>query len=204
MGQECCSRNESTQEQGCCGGSGSCGDAEDETDYDTDIVPIRSLPQLGASREGVLEESQETLIFGRRAPQAINEPEKSFVFLWIGDSSSITLRNLKMRFNGSTHYIWDPEKERLEADRVLARALMQRYGLVERAKEADLIGIVVGTLGVAKYLDMVEYVKKIIHDAGKKYYLYVVGKINPYKLANFPEVDIFVLIACHENSAIDS
>ena len=85
-----------------------------------------------------------------------------------------------------------------------ARALMQRYGLVERAKEADLIGIVVGTLGVAKYLDMVEYVKKIIHDAGKKYYLYVVGKINPYKLANFPEVDIFVLIACHENSAIDS
>ena len=46
--------------------------------------------------------------------------------------------------------------------------------------------------------------KKIIKDAGKNYYLYVVGKINPYKLANFPEVGVFVLIACHENSAIDS
>ena len=30
------------------------------------------------------------------------------------------------------------------------------------------------------------------------------GKINPAKLLNFPEIDVFVLVACPENSLLDS
>lgn len=37
-----------------------------------------------------------------------------------------------------------------------------------------------------------------------KFYTFVVGKINPEKLANFMEIDVFVLIACPENSLISS
>ena len=36
------------------------------------------------------------------------------------------------------------------------------------------------------------------------YYIFAVGKINVPKLANFAEVDMFVLVACPENSMIDS
>jgi diphthamide biosynthesis protein 2 len=32
----------------------------------------------------------------------------------------------------------------------------------------------------------------------------VVGKLNVPKLANFQEIDIFVIVACPENSLVDS
>ena len=35
-------------------------------------------------------------------------------------------------------------------------------------------------------------------------YIFSVGKINVAKLANFMEIDIFVLIACPENTLLDS
>jgi len=176
---------------------------EEDILEETEIVSIQSFP--GAECDDTnLNESGEILIFGRKAPNAIRSASDGTVILWIGDSSSICLRNLKMRFNSSKFFIWQPEKKSFEQERILNRALMQRYGLIGKAKEADIIGIVVGTLAVSKYLHMVNYVKHIIKEAGKNYYLYVVGKVNPYKLANFPEVGIFVLIACHENSAIDS
>lgn len=56
-------------------------------------------------------------------------------------------------------------------------------------------GIVVGTLGVAGYLEAAEQVRQLAHAAGKKTYTLLMGKPSPVKLANFPEVDIFVLIA---------
>lgn len=34
-------------------------------------------------------------------------------------------------------------------------------------------------------------------------YTFVVGKLNPNKLANFPEIDVFVAVACPENSLIN-
>lgn len=39
---------------------------------------------------------------------------------------------------------------------------------------------------------------------GKKSYTIVVGKLNTAKLANFMEVDIFVLVGCTENTLVDS
>ncbi len=56
-------------------------------------------------------------------------------------------------------------------------------------------GIVVGTLGVAGYLEAAEAIKKLAQAAGKKTYTLLMGKPSPVKLANFPEVDVFVLIA---------
>ncbi len=81
---------------------------------------------------------------------------------------------------------------------------MKRYYLVQQAKDSSVIGIVVGTLGVAHYLSVIEHLKTIIKQADKKYYTFVVGKLNVAKLANFQEIDIFVLVACPENSLIDS
>ncbi|KAJ1974422.1 Diphthamide biosynthesis protein 2 [Dimargaris verticillata] len=84
------------------------------------------------------------------------------------------------------------------------RSLMKRYYLMQKARDADVVGIVVGTLGVAHYLEMLHHLKHIIRQAGKKHYQFVIGKINVAKLANFMEIDVFVLVACPENSLIDS
>ncbi|CAN0049340.1 unnamed protein product, partial [Laminaria digitata] len=66
--------------------------------------------------------------------------------------------------------------------------LMRRYYLVQRAKEAEVIGIVVGTLGVQRYSSVVRSLRRMIEDAGRKAYTLAVGKVNVAKLANFAEV----------------
>ena len=52
-----------------------------------------------------------------------------------------------------------------------------------------------GTLGVAGFLRAAEEVRRLARAAGKRTYTLLMGKPNPAKLANFPEVDVFVLIA---------
>jgi len=83
-------------------------------------------------------------------------------------------------------------------------ALMKRYVMVQKVKDSNIIGIVVGTLGVEMYQTMIEQIKLLIKASGKKYYLFVMGKINVAKMANFMEIDSFVYIACPENTLMDS
>ncbi|NXO05363.1 DPH2 synthase, partial [Rhinopomastus cyanomelas] len=84
------------------------------------------------------------------------------------------------------------------------RALMRRLYLVERARDAHVVGILVGTLGVAGYMAVLQHIRELLCRAGKRSYTLAVGKPNPAKLANFLEVDIFVLVACAQNSLLDS
>jgi len=56
-------------------------------------------------------------------------------------------------------------------------------------------GIVVGTLGVAGYGEAVDTIRSLAKAAGKKTYTLLMGKPSPAKLANFLEVDVFVLVA---------
>ena len=44
----------------------------------------------------------------------------------------------------------------------------------------------------------------MVKAAGKRAYTFLVGKPNVAKLANFPEIDVFVLVACTELTFIDS
>ncbi|KAG8933845.1 Diphthamide biosynthesis protein 2 [Tulasnella sp. 418] len=81
---------------------------------------------------------------------------------------------------------------------------MRRYATVQKARDADVFGILIGTLGVASYIPMIKHVRLLLTRAGKKSYTVSVGKLNPSKLANFTEIECFVLIACPENSVIDS
>ena len=76
---------------------------------------------------------------------------------------------------------------------------MKRYALVEKAKDADRIGILVGTLGAASYSSVIDRVRDTVTKSGRKAYTFLVGKPNVAKLANFPEIDMFVLVACPES-----
>ncbi|KAM0726913.1 2-(3-amino-3-carboxypropyl)histidine synthase subunit 2 [Formica fusca] len=82
--------------------------------------------------------------------------------------------------------------------------LKRRRFLIEKLKDAKVVGIVVATLGIKEYLTAINTVKKILKQKNKKSYILNVGKINPAKLANFPEIDAFVVIACPENEVFDS
>ncbi|KAM6218396.1 2-(3-amino-3-carboxypropyl)histidine synthase subunit 2 isoform 2-T2 [Rhynchocyon petersi] len=82
--------------------------------------------------------------------------------------------------------------ESVRAGRLRAR----RHYLVERAKDARVVGLLVGTLGVARYQEALAHLQNLTQAAGKRSYVLSLGRPTPAKLANFPEVDVFVLLAC--------
>lgn len=56
----------------------------------------------------------------------------------------------------------------------------------------------------ANSLPLLTRLRTLLREAHKKTYTLSVGKLNPAKLANFAEIECFVLIACGENSLVDS
>ncbi|KAH8682558.1 putative diphthamide synthesis protein-domain-containing protein [Xylariales sp. PMI_506] len=81
--------------------------------------------------------------------------------------------------------------------------LRRRYGLVIRLVTASIIGILVNTLSVANYLPTINKLKEQIAAAGKKSYTIVVGKLNAAKLANFAEIDGWVVVGCWESGLVE-
>ncbi|CAO3652063.1 unnamed protein product [Cunninghamella echinulata] len=126
------------------------------------------------------------------------------VIFFIG-KEGLTLTNIMMVHNQCQIYTYNPlSKEGRKETVSVNKMLMKRYFMVQKAKDANTIGIVVGTLGVASYMNIIEHLKRIITLSGRKWYLFVMGKLNVAKMANFMEIDCYVLVACPENSLIDS
>lgn len=126
------------------------------------------------------------------------------VLVWIGQEGP-ALTNIMLTFNASPVVLYDPDKKCLITDVAnQSKVLMRRYYLVERAKDANIVGIVIGTLGVAGHREVVRYIKRLVKESGKRSYTLAMGKPNPAKLANFPECDIFVLVACAQTALLDS
>lgn len=117
----------------------------------------------------------------------------------------LTLTNFMMTWNRCAFSSFNPDTSTGRAESLnINRALMKRYYNIERAKDASVVGILVGTLGVANYLSIIKQLKESVRKAGKKSYMFAMGKINVPKLANFLEIDVYVLVACPENSLLDS
>ncbi|KAI1499032.1 putative diphthamide synthesis protein-domain-containing protein [Biscogniauxia marginata] len=84
-----------------------------------------------------------------------------------------------------------------------AALLRRRYALVIRLATASIIGILVNTLSVKNYMPTISTLKNQIAAAGKKSYTIVVGKLNAAKLANFAEVDGWVVVGCWESGLVE-
>lgn len=84
------------------------------------------------------------------------------------------------------------------------RAILgRRYAKVLSLSTAGIIGILVNTLSISNYLSSIDSIRQLIAAAGKKSYTMVVGKLNPAKLANFAEVDGWVVVGCWESSLVE-
>lgn len=84
------------------------------------------------------------------------------------------------------------------------RALLgRRYAKLLNLTSAGVIGILVNTLSVANYLSSIDAIRTQIAAAGKKSYTIVVGKLNPAKLANFAEIEGWVVVGCWESSLVE-
>ncbi len=135
-------------------------------------------------------------------------------FVWIGSLDAPALRHLQLSYSTASWLSIDPFSAPSNSDSSIkieqglplevSRLLKRRYFLVEKARNANIIGILVGTLGAAGYGDALRKLRKAAQSAGKKTYTMLMGKPSPAKLANFPEVDVFVLVADPQGQILDS
>lgn len=79
---------------------------------------------------------------------------------------------------------------------------IKRLRLIEKISSCECFGIVVGTVSVALYREVIARVKATIKKYSKSFFTLVLGKINEAKLANFSSVDAFVYIGCSESSIL--
>ncbi|KAF9478781.1 diphthamide biosynthesis protein [Pholiota conissans] len=129
--------------------------------------------------------------------------EQTTTIFYIG-GESLSLTNLLMTNAACDVFTFDPRTETATlASGRTNRLLMRRYAAVQKARDADVFGILVGTLGVASYLPLISHLRRLLARRRKKSYTISVGKLNPAKLANFLEVECFVLVACPENSLVE-
>ncbi|KAJ6632488.1 putative diphthamide synthesis protein-domain-containing protein [Mycena sp. CBHHK59/15] len=136
-------------------------------------------------------------------PAVAAEADAPESIIYIG-GESLGLTNLLITHSTHSVYSYDPRQRtaRLESART-NRLLMRRYAAVQKVRDADVVGILVGTLGVASYLPLITHLRAALARAHKKSYTLSVGKLNPAKLANFMEIECFVLVACPENSVVE-
>jgi diphthamide biosynthesis protein 2 len=215
----CCSSSEGVSS------SKDCGSAT----APTSCVISPSLPATppSSSPSGPVEEGAfvELGFCGRLwKPTTTTRLTNDDIIVYIGDQSSSTLTTLLLNFANNKVFGYDPSKQQLREENGQVNRTLQRrfylgkltlsvstsnpltsfFFLVEKTKDAQTIGLVVGTLGVARYRESLAQLKKEIKSSGRKYYVFVVGKINVPKLANFLEIEVFVLVACPLLSTVDS
>ncbi|EIN04475.1 diphthamide biosynthesis protein [Punctularia strigosozonata HHB-11173 SS5] len=137
-------------------------------------------------------------------PALVDRDPSHCIVLYVGDES-LGLTNLLLTHSEYEVYSYNPDSSTFRLESVKTnKLLMRRYAVLQRARDADVFGILVGTLGVASYLPLITHLRSVLKRAQKKSYTISVGKLNPAKLGNFAEIECFVLVACPENSLVDA
>ncbi|KAM7534325.1 hypothetical protein Aperf_G00000114624 [Anoplocephala perfoliata] len=104
-----------------------------------------------------------------------------------------------------TPIVIDPKTEEVSlASQSASKLLRRRYFLMEKAKSAKRIGILMGSLSISRYLDVVDRIKHLLQRAKISYTTLIVGRLNEAKLMNFPDLDALVLVACPHASLYDN
>jgi len=164
------------------------------------IIPTHGPTKDHASSD----DNNYCVINGRRLKLKKGLVIEDYVLFFIGQEGPL-LTKLLMTLNRCQLFSYDPHLRRARKESVNVNKLLQkRYYAVEKARDSRIVGILMGTLGMSRYLDVIERLKSVARHAGKKTYTIVVGRLNPSKLANFPEIDVFVFVACPDNSLLDS
>lgn len=80
--------------------------------------------------------------------------------------------------------------------------LAKRYRFMHMARTAATVGILVNTLLLQLTRELIDEVAGWVKAAGKKHYMFVVGKPNVAKLANFEAVDVWCVLGCGHGGVV--
>ena len=106
------------------------------------------------------------------------------VMVYYIGSEGPRLVRLAMRYSNNHFVVYDPQTEDgtdsiiVPAMQKAARMVQKRYFQVQKAKDARIFGILIGTLSVARYRDILKRVRELLKRMGRKHYTFIVGKVN--------------------------
>lgn len=141
------------------------------------------------------------IIPNRKLDEGVNMQEYSLFH--ISEPPSALLLTLSSRVKDMHIYSTDSTTGNETTRTNTARALMRRYALLTSLSSCAVFGILINTLSVTNYLPTVNSLASLIRSKGKKSYTFVVGKVNAAKLANFSEIDGWVVVGCWESSLVE-
>ena len=156
------------------------------------------------------------LLYGRQLiPYLdINKIDNSCSLLYIGDSTEDDLlTELSLRFcniiNNIFVLIFNKDKKCFEGQILskpfTSKLLYRRFNLIEKAKECNTFGLLIGSLSKPNLNEIIDLIKSLLQSQERKVYTLLLGKITDEKLANFIEyIDAFVLIGCPFNKGYNS
>lgn len=135
-----------------------------------------------------------------------DQREKEDVFMWYGSNDAPARELLMLTYNAKRWVSIDPIQGSIDHGLPLKlyQTLRKRYFLVDKARKANIVGVVVGTLAANGYKESINALRVAATKADKKTYTLLMGKPSPAKLANFPEIDVFVLVADPQGMILDS
>lgn len=133
-----------------------------------------------------------------------NQTTENYTCVYIGNDNQ-SLFNISMGIKCKKWLLFDISTNLMrEIQAMDTKFMMKRSHYIEKCKDAQTLGIVVATLTSKGYLDIIKHIQELAKKRRIKTYIMSVGKVNPAKLANFSEVDCFVLVGCSENSLYNS
>ncbi|KAH9989108.1 putative diphthamide synthesis protein-domain-containing protein [Xylariaceae sp. FL0662B] len=161
-------------------------------------IPNRRLVSLDTERERDDHDADDTHSLNEFHLFHISNPPTSLLL-----TLSSRLASLHIYPTPSSPYTTATAASNLPDPSATPGLLRRRYALVIRLATASIIGILVNTLSVKNYMDTISTLKSQIAAAGKKSYTIVVGKLNAAKLANFAEIDGWVVVGCWESGLVE-
>lgn len=187
----CCSADQPAN--GCC--SAPAAD-EAETEAQCEEEASGSVTSGAVPAAAPLAKAQST-----SAPALRRVPAGSVLFYLGPDSRS--LMNLQMEHSSTPIFAYDTDSG-ARAITGASRQLSRRLYAVHQAMASDVFGLVVGNIGLKSSQPLVQMLRDELRAHQKKSYTLSVGRLNPAKLANFAEIDCFILIGCSEGGVVDN
>lgn len=187
----CCSSEQPTN--GCCSQS-PADDAEAEAQCEDEASG--SVTSGAVPAAAPLAKAQSV-----SAPALRRVPAGSCLFYLGPDSRS--LMNLQMEHSSTPIFAYDSDSG-ARAITGASRQLSRRLYAVHQAMASDVFGLVVGNIGLKSSQPLVQTLRDELRAHQKKSYTLSVGRLNPAKLANFAEIDCFILIGCSEGGVVDN
>lgn len=159
----------------------------DQENYE--IIPKVEQSQLVGSQDECV------LVLGRKVFSSKLKAGSSFSCVYVGDFDpygddtqllqSYVVPNLGVGQCSEISYFSPLADSQITAFKKGTALITKRYANVEKVKEAQIIGILIGTVVCDDYMHIINWLKRAIIQSGKKFYEVLVGKINEPKLRNF-------------------